>query len=87
MAKDFKSLPPKPGRKEIAPSQGTFPFTVEKQSEIGGIGMGVLNDGTPFLNQRGLSRLAGVENAHIGTISSQWDEAEQKLPTSKSLSR
>lgn len=35
-------------------------------------GMGVLSDGTPFLTQRGLSVLCGVENAHIGTISSQW---------------
>jgi hypothetical protein len=35
-------------------------------------GMGVLSDGTPFLTQRGLAVLCGVENAHIGTISSQW---------------
>ncbi|WP_156143832.1 hypothetical protein [Sphingomonas taxi] len=37
-------------------------------------GMGVLNDGTPFLTQRGLAALCGVKNAHIGTISSQWSE-------------
>ena len=37
-------------------------------------GMGVLSDGTPFLTQRGLAVLCGVENAHIGTISSQWRE-------------
>jgi hypothetical protein len=36
------------------------------------LGMGVLSDGTPFLTQRGLAALCGVENAHIGTISSQW---------------
>ena len=40
--------------------------------------MGVLSDGTPFLNQRGLARLCGVENAHIGTISSDWDDENQK---------
>jgi hypothetical protein len=28
--------------------------------------MGVLKDGTPLLNQRGLARLCGIENAHIG---------------------
>lgn len=33
---------------------------------------------TPYLNQRGLAVLCGVENAHIGTISSQWNEAELK---------
>lgn len=46
-------------------------------SELGGarvdpFGMGVLSDGTPFLTQRGLAALCGVENAHIGTISHQW---------------
>jgi hypothetical protein len=47
--------------------------------EIQGVGMGVLSDGTPFLTQRGLARLCGVENAHIGTISSQWGD-ESQLP-------
>lgn len=78
MCSDFIRLPQKPGRKEITRKQGKFDFVIERQTEIQGIGMGVLRDGTPFLNQRGLSRLAGVENAHIGTISSQWDDAEQK---------
>lgn len=41
-------------------------------------GMGVLSDGTPFLTQRGLANLCGVENAHIGTISSQWHETVPK---------
>jgi hypothetical protein len=40
--------------------------------------MGVLSDGTPYLNQRGLAALCGVQNAHIGTISSQWAEPDQK---------
>lgn len=40
--------------------------------------MGVLSDGTPYLNQRGLSVLCGVQNAHIGTISSQWNDPDQK---------
>jgi hypothetical protein len=40
--------------------------------------MGVLSDGTPYLNQRGLGALCGVQNAHIGTISSQWNEPEQR---------
>ena len=40
--------------------------------------MGVLSDGTPFLTQRGLARLCGVRNAHIGTISTEWKESPQK---------
>jgi hypothetical protein len=56
--------------------QGQLDLEIER--DIGGIGMGVLSDGTPYLNQRGLAALCGVENAHIGTISSQWNEQEQK---------
>lgn len=51
---------------------------IEKNTEYNEIGMGVLSDGTPYLNQRGLSKICGVENAHIGTISSQWNDLEQK---------
>jgi hypothetical protein len=38
----------------------------------------VLSDGTPYLNQRGLAALCDVQNAHIGTISSQWNEVDKK---------
>ena len=69
-------LAPKPASKEITSTQGQLDLEVER--DIDGIGMGVLSDGTPYLNQRGLARLCGVQNAHIGTISSQWSEADQK---------
>lgn len=65
-------------QKEIGPSQAYLPLGIEKTGDFGEIGMGVLSDGTPYLNQRGLAVLCGVENAHIGTISSQWKEADQK---------
>lgn len=69
-------LAPVSGSKQITPAQGNLNLEVER--DIDGIGMGVLSDGTPYLNQRGLARLCGVQNAHIGTISSQWSEADQK---------
>jgi len=64
--------------KEINAEQGVLPLSISKDREVQGIGMGVLSDGTPYLNQRGLAALCGVQNAHIGTISAQWHEAEQK---------
>ncbi len=67
---------PKRPSKEITSSQGNLDLEIER--DIGGIGMGVLTDGTPYLNQRGLAALCGVQNAHIGTISSQWNEVDQK---------
>ncbi len=69
--------------KEITSSQGMLALGIEKEGDFGEIGMGVLSDGTPYLSQRGLSVLCGVENAHIGTISSQWNEAEPKPRISK----
>jgi hypothetical protein len=72
----IKILAPKSGSKEISPRQGRLDLAVER--DVDGIGMGVLSDGTPYLNQRGLAALCGVQNAHIGTISSQWTELEQK---------
>ena len=64
--------------KEINPSQGMLPLGIQKTGDFGEIGMGVLSDGTPYLSQRGLAVLCGVENAHIGTISSQWNEVDPK---------
>lgn len=72
-----QKLPPKP-QAEVNPDQGILDLRVDRQGELDGIGMGVLNDGTPFLSQRGLARLCGVQNAHIGTISREWNEQPTK---------
>lgn len=55
-------------------SQIDLPLESADGAKVDALGMGVLSDGTPFLTQRGLAALCGVENAHIGTISSQWRE-------------
>lgn len=55
-------------------AQGELQLEALDGSKINPWGMGVLADGTPFLTQRGLATLCGVENAHIGTISSQWKD-------------
>lgn len=77
-ANQISVLAPKRRAEEIALRQGALDLNIEKQAEIGEIGMGVLSDGTPYLNQRGLAALCGVQNAHIGTISSQWNDEEEK---------
>jgi hypothetical protein len=74
MTKEIKVLAPKPSSKEIS----QLSLDIAKDTEVGVIGMGVLSDGTPYLNQRGLAALCGVQNAHIGTISAQWFDVEEK---------
>ena len=64
--------------KEITPVQALLPLGIEKAGDFGDIGMGVLSDGTPYLSQRGLAVLCGVENAHIGYISAQWNDVVPK---------
>jgi hypothetical protein len=75
-ASNIKAMAPKFGSKEI--TQASLDLGIEVEREVDGIGMGVLGDGTPYLNQRGLAALVGVQNAHIGTISSQWSEDPAK---------
>lgn len=71
MAKLIAKMPVRAATKD--PSQGELELVVDRQVEDDGIGMGVLNDGTPFLNQRGLARLCGVKNKYIGLISAEWN--------------
>lgn len=56
------------------PDQGELVLQVERQIDRDGVGMGVLRDGTPFLNQRGIALLCGLRNKYIGLISSGWND-------------
>ena len=69
--------------------QALLPLQIERERDVGGVGMGVLSDGTPFLTQRGLAALCGVMNAHIGTISADWNvlPAKPRIVTSADCSR
>lgn len=78
MSRKINVLAPKSGSKEITESQSEMDLGIRAERDVEGIGMGVLSDGTPYLNQRGLAALCGVQNAHIGTISSQWNDETEK---------
>ncbi len=58
-----------------SPDQFVLDLQIEKQIEIDGIGMGVLSDGTAFLNGRGLGRLCGVDSSRISEMSADWQAA------------
>ncbi|SDG77427.1 hypothetical protein [Roseospirillum parvum] len=82
-ANKISHLAPSSSSKEIGSEQ--LDLGIDKETEVSGIGMGVLSDGTPYLNQRGLAALCGVMNAHIGTISSQWNEEKPRIKAIKSI--
>lgn len=66
------------GRRKNAQKANTEP-TVTAYGEIDGVGMGTLSTGETFVTQRGLATLCGVQNAHIGTISRDWDLAKPRV--------
>jgi hypothetical protein len=76
MRKQIKHIPQSMAR--AARNQGILPLQIEHERDVGGVGMGVLSDGTPFLTQRGLAVLCGVQNAHIGTISLDWSQSSTR---------
>lgn len=57
--------------------------TVTAYAEIDGVGQGVLSTGEPYLTQRGLATLCGVQNAHIGTISRDWTTNKPRIAAIK----
>ncbi len=54
------------------PEQLRLDLKIEVEREVDGIGMGVLSDGTPFLNIRGLARMCGVDHSLIVRITGDW---------------
>lgn len=52
---------------------------IVQYAEVSGVGMGRLSNGALYLTQRGLARLCGVQNAHIGTISRDWAEDKPRI--------
>lgn len=50
---------------------------IEVQKDINGIEMGVLDNGIPYLTQRGLAGVTGVARSLIQTITKEWEEHYQ----------
>lgn len=59
---------------QAAPTQMPLDLGVEVQKDVNGIEMGVLENGIPFLTQRGLAGVTGVTRSVIQTITQEWEE-------------
>lgn len=53
-------------------------FHVEKQAVINGIEMGVLENGVPYLTERGLAKMCGVDQKVLNRMSAGWAEEKHK---------
>lgn len=63
----------------VAPPRQAELFKVEKQVEINGVEMGVLENGVPFLTESGLSRMCGIHRKVLYSLSMNWPK-ERKRP-------
>jgi len=77
--KKNKELAPKNGFSVPAPlySQGNL-FHVEKQVELDGVEMGVLENGVPYLTESGLARMCGVDRKVLNRLAANWSDEKTK---------
>lgn len=69
--------------KTATQEQTNLDLSIQRQTEIDGVGMGVLSDGTAYLTGRGLSRLCGVSHTVIQEIAAEWVVDNQTPRVSK----
>ncbi len=61
-------------------------FPVEKQEEVNGIEMGVLENGIPYLTETGLAKMCGIARSVLYDIASNW-KSEKQRPRGKIISK
>ncbi|MBU9272718.1 hypothetical protein [Burkholderia gladioli] len=68
-------------------SQVQFPlFHVEKQAEIDGVEMGVLENGIPYLTESGLARMCGIDRKVLNRLAIGWND-ERFKPRGRQISQ
>ncbi|OKH87711.1 hypothetical protein [Thalassospira sp. TSL5-1] len=56
------------------PEQYSLDLGIEIEKDIGGIEMGVLQNGIPYLTQRGIANISGAARATIFEITQEWED-------------
>jgi hypothetical protein len=74
---DLKDLGSFPGVLGPGPMQGEL-FHVEKQIEIDGVEMGVLENGVPYLTESGLARMCGIDRKVLNRLAVGWKDEKLK---------
>ncbi|OXE37398.1 MAG: hypothetical protein CGW95_01755 [Phenylobacterium zucineum] len=77
ISNNFNRLAPKVGDLVPPPVQGEL-FHIEKQAEVDGIEMGVLENGMPYLTESGLARMCGIDRKVLNRLAANWVEERSK---------
>lgn len=75
LANKNNSLPATPGQSPAGPRQIPLDLGIEIERVVGGIEMGVLENGIPYLTQTGLAEMAGAARSTIFEITQEWQQA------------
>lgn len=68
---------------QATPKQMPLDLGIEIQKDINGIEMGVLENGIPYLTQRGISGITGVARNVIQTITKEWEDSHGNVVLGK----
>lgn len=69
------NLPVKMGERPATPVQLPLDLGIEVEKVVGGIEMGVLENGIPYLTQRGLAEMSGAARSTIQELTEEWQQA------------
>lgn len=75
-SRENKTLSGKNALAPATPKQGVLDLGVEVERVVGGVEMGVLENGLPYLTQRGLAEMSGAARKTIQELSQEWEEAQ-----------
>lgn len=72
-SKNIKGLNPRAAPQVATPRQLPLDLGIEVERDVGGVEMGVLQNGIPYLTQRGLAKISGAARNSIQEISKEWE--------------
>jgi len=76
LSNNTKALTTVSDQRPATPQQGVLDLGIEVERVVGGIEMGVLENGIPYLTQRGLAEMTGAARRSIQELTEEWQEAQ-----------
>lgn len=76
-SKEINKMTAETGLTPATPKQGVLDIGVEIERVVAGVEMGVLENGMPYLTQRGLAEMSGAARSTLQELTQEWQEAHK----------
>jgi hypothetical protein len=76
--KENNDMTPKYALTPATPRQGVLDLGVEVERVVGGVEMGVLENGMPYLTQRGVAEMSGAARSTIQELTQEWQDSHAR---------